>query len=40
MNAKQLLGAVSAMIIKIALAAAVIVVVFRLAVYALSLIHI
>lgn len=34
MNAKQLLGAVSAMIIKIALAAVVIVVVFRLAVYA------
>lgn len=34
MNAKQLLGAVSAMIIRIALAAAVIVVVFRLAVYA------
>ena len=34
MNAKQLLGAVSAMIIKIALSAVVIVVVFRLAVYA------
>lgn len=34
MNAKQLLGVVSATIIKIALAAAVIVVVFRLAVYA------
>ena len=34
MNAKQLLGAVSAMIIKIALAAVVIVAVFRLAVYA------
>lgn len=34
MNAKQLLGAVSATIIKIALAAAIIVVVFRLAVYA------
>ncbi|MDE7417589.1 MAG: endolytic transglycosylase MltG [Lachnospiraceae bacterium] len=34
MNAKQLLGAVAAMIIKIALAAVVIVVVFRLAVYA------
>lgn len=34
MNAKQLLGAVSAMIIKIALAAAVIVVVFKLAVFA------
>ena len=34
MNAKQLLGAVAAMIIKIAMAAVVIVVVFRLAVYA------
>ena len=34
MNAKQLLGAVCAMIIKIALAAGIIVVVFRLAVYA------
>ena len=34
MNAKQLLGAVSAMIIKIALSAVVIVGVFRLAVYA------
>lgn len=34
MNAKQLLGAVSAMIIKIALAAVIIVAVFRLAVYA------
>lgn len=34
MNAKQLLGAVSAMIIKIVLSAVVIVVVFRLAVYA------
>lgn len=34
MNAKQLLGAFSAMIIKIALAAVIIVVVFRLAVYA------
>ncbi len=34
MNAKQLFGAVSAMIIKIALAAVVIVAVFRLAVYA------
>ena len=34
MNAKQLLGAVAAMIIKIALAAVIIVVVFRLAVYA------
>ena len=34
MNAKQLLGAICAMIIKIALAAVVIVVVFRLAVYA------
>jgi len=34
MNAKQLLGAVSAMIIKIALAAVIIVVVFRFAVYA------
>lgn len=34
MNAKQLLGAVSAMIIKIALAAVVIIVVFRLSVYA------
>lgn len=34
MNVKQLLGAVSAMIIKIAVAAVVIVVVFRLAVYA------
>lgn len=34
MNAKQLLGAISAMIIKIALAAVIIVVVFRLAVYA------
>ena len=34
MNVKQLLGAVSAMIIKIALSAVVIVVVFRLAVYA------
>ena len=34
MNAKQLLGAVAAMIIRIALAAVIIVVVFRLAVYA------
>lgn len=34
MNAKQLLGAICAMIIKIALAAVIIVVVFRLAVYA------
>lgn len=34
MNVKQLLGAISAMIIKIAVAAVVIVVVFRLAVYA------
>ena len=34
MNAKKLFGAVSAMIIKIALAAVVIVAVFRLAVYA------
>lgn len=34
MNVKQLLGAVSAMIIKIVVAAVVIVVVFRLAVYA------
>ncbi len=34
MNAKQLLGAVSATIIKIALAAVIIVMVFRLAVYA------
>lgn len=34
MNVKQLLGAISAMIIKIAVAAAVIAVVFRLAVYA------
>lgn len=34
MNVKQLLGAISAMIIKIAVAAVVIVAVFRLAVYA------
>lgn len=34
MNVKQLLGAISAMVIKIALAAVIIVVVFRLAVYA------
>lgn len=34
MNAKQLLGAISATIIKIALAAVIIVAVFRLAVYA------
>lgn len=34
MNAKQLLGAICAMIIKIALAAAIIAAVFRLAVYA------
>ncbi|MDE6221913.1 MAG: endolytic transglycosylase MltG [Lachnospiraceae bacterium] len=33
MNAKQLLGAICAMVIKIAIAAVVIVVVFRLAVY-------
>ena len=34
MNIKQLLGAISAMIVKIAVAAVIIVVVFRLAVYA------
>jgi len=34
MNVKQLLGAISAMIVKIALAAVLIVIVFRLAIYA------
>lgn len=34
MNVKQLLGAISAMIIKVALAVVIIVVVFRLAIYA------